>query len=105
MALLKKIVEKLQKVHRLGFSNAWFIFKKRCRDRQNRVNPISLSETDKKKILADSKRKRTSIAVLLRLGETFDVGDKEAAAAVEDRGTGEKSAGGDRNKKKGKRKK
>ena len=30
---------------------------------------------------------------------------KEAAAAVEDRGTGEKSAGGDRNKKKGKRKK
>ncbi len=82
MALLKKIVEKLQKVHRLGFSNAWFIFKKRCRDRQNRVNPISLSETDKKKILADSKRKRTSIAVLLRLGETFDVGDKEAAAAV-----------------------
>ena len=49
MALLKKIVEKLQKVHRLGFSNAWFIFKKRCRDRQNRVIPYLFLRRIRKK--------------------------------------------------------
>lgn len=82
MVLVKKFMEKLRTVRRLGFSNAWFILKKRYRDRKHRINPISLSETDKKKILADSKRKRTTFAVLLCLGETFDASDKEAAVDV-----------------------
>lgn len=79
---LERIKHKIKNVQTLGLANAWFVFCKRCRDRRDYVNTVSPSEQDKRKMLADSRRLKTTFAVLLRCKEGENCPDRKAAAAV-----------------------
>ena len=78
MGLLKKIMVKLRTARMLGVSNTWFIIKRRWRIRRKRINTMSPTEKDKKKILADTRQRKTVFAVLVSLDERADEVDRKA---------------------------
>ena len=79
---LGKIEHKLKNVKALGVSNAWFIFKKRRKDLREYVNMVSPTEEEIKKMIADSRRRRTTFAVLLRSEGQMDEGKRAQTASV-----------------------
>lgn len=65
MELIRKISKKVKNAYRLGFSNTWFILKKRWQEKKEYVDLAGLSPKDVQKIMTDSRRRKTGFAVLL----------------------------------------
>lgn len=79
---LDKLKHRMENVRVLGLANAWFIFQKRCKDKRECVNTVSPTEKEQEKILKDSRRRKTTFAVLLRSEEKDSQKKRKAVSAA-----------------------